>query len=160
MVDTETGGDDDSCRPNQLLAISLDYTVLDESRWQLVMQVVTERLLTPVGLRSLAPGSPAYKSKYYGDLRGARCSLPAGNGLGEADWSLHRCGLKLHPNQRSEARKLLLGFLAHLDEQCIGSIREVFDAEPQYTPRGCITQAWSVAEVARCWVKTASNDSK
>ena len=47
--------------------------------------------------------------------------------------------------------------MPHLDEQCIGSISEVFDAEAPYTPRGCIAQAWSVAEVLRCWVKTSGN---
>jgi glycogen debranching enzyme len=45
--------------------------------------------------------------------------------------------------------------VAHLDDACIGSISEVFDAEAPYTPRGCVAQAWSVAEVLRCWVKTA-----
>ena len=65
----ENGGNDDACRPNQILAISLDHPVLDEARWEPVMDVVTDRLLTPVGLRSLAPGHPDYKAKYYGDLR-------------------------------------------------------------------------------------------
>ena len=62
--------------------------------------------------------------------------------------------LKVHPNERAEARKFLAGFEPHLDEACIGSISEIFDAEPPYTPRGCIAQAWSVAEVLRCWAKT------
>lgn len=55
----------------------------------------------------------------------------------------------------AEARRFLSGFLPHLSEACIGSISEIFDAEPPYTPRGCVAQAWSVAEVLRCWVKTA-----
>ena len=63
--------------------------------------------------------------------------------------------LKLHPEQIARARKFLDGFSAHLDEQCVGSVSEIFDAEAPYTPRGCIAQAWSVAEVLRCWVKTA-----
>ena len=50
---------------------------------------------------------------------------------------------------------MLDGFVPHLNEACIGSISEVFDAEPPYTPRGCIAQAWSVAEVLRVWVKLA-----
>jgi predicted glycogen debranching enzyme len=69
VVDAENGGNDDACRPNQIFAISLDHPVLDEARWKSVMDVVTDRLLTPVGLRSLAPGHPDYKAKYYGDLR-------------------------------------------------------------------------------------------
>ncbi|HWD93629.1 MAG TPA: amylo-alpha-1,6-glucosidase, partial [Verrucomicrobiae bacterium] len=63
--------------------------------------------------------------------------------------------LKVHANDRASARKFLAGFEPHLNEGCIGSINEIFDAEPPFTPRGCIAQAWSVAEVLRAWVKTA-----
>ena len=68
VVDGEHG-DDPACRPNQVFAISLDNPVLDRARWAAVVQVVHDRLLTPVGLRSLAPGHPDYKAKYFGDLR-------------------------------------------------------------------------------------------
>jgi predicted glycogen debranching enzyme len=155
VVDAETGGNDPSCRPNQVLAISLDFPVLDQSRWKAVMDIVTERLLTPVGLRSLAPGSPDYKAKYYGDLRSRDAAYHQGTVWGWLIGPYIDAWLKLHPEQLSAARKLLEGFIPHLDEQCIGSISEIFDAEPPYTPRGCIAQAWSVAEVLRCWVKTA-----
>jgi glycogen debranching enzyme len=63
--------------------------------------------------------------------------------------------LTVHPSDTAGARALLEGFRDHLGEACIGSISEVFDAEPPFAPRGCIAQAWSVAEVLRCWVKTA-----
>ncbi|MBV9443243.1 MAG: glycogen debranching enzyme family protein, partial [Acidobacteriaceae bacterium] len=69
VVDGENGRDDPSCRPNQVFAISLEHPVLDSSRWKAVLQVVKDRLLTPVGLRSLAPGERDYKPKYDGDLR-------------------------------------------------------------------------------------------
>src|SRR5262249_31746217 len=68
VVDGE-GGNDPACRPNQIFAISLPHAILDKSRWQPVLDVVTRQLLTPVGLRSLAPGHPDYKAKYWGDLR-------------------------------------------------------------------------------------------
>jgi predicted glycogen debranching enzyme len=155
VVDTEHGGDDSSCRPNQVLAISLDHPVLDESRWQPVMDVVTEQLLTPVGLRSLAPGSPDYKAKYFGDLRSRDAAYHQGTVWAWLIGPYVDAWLKLHPGKGTEARQLLMGFLPHFNEQCIGSISEVFDAEAPYTPRGCIAQAWSVAEVLRCWVKTA-----
>jgi predicted glycogen debranching enzyme len=67
VVDGEMG-DDPTCRPNQILAISLRFPILERSRWQPVMDVVTKRLLTPVGLRSLSPGHPDYKTKYFGDI--------------------------------------------------------------------------------------------
>ena len=63
--------------------------------------------------------------------------------------------LKVHPNDRAMAQHFLDGFEPHLAEAGLGSISEVFDAEPPFTPRGCIAQAWSVAEVLRCLEKTA-----
>ena len=63
--------------------------------------------------------------------------------------------LKVHPNRKAEARALLSGLIEHLGEACIGSVSEVFDAESPFYPRGCCAQAWSVAELLRCWVLTA-----
>ena len=155
VVDAEGGGDDASCRPNQVFAISLDCPVLEQPRWQPVMDVVTRRLLTPVGLRSLAPGSPEYKPKYYGDLRSRDAAYHQGTVWAWLIGPYIDAWVKLHPEDASQARRFLEGFEPHLNRQCVGSISEVFDAEEPYTPRGCIAQAWSVAEVLRCWVKTA-----
>jgi len=155
VVDAEGGGDDASCRPNQVFAISLDCPVLEQPRWQPVMDVVTRRLLTPVGLRSLAPGSPEYKPKYYGDLRARDAAYHQGTVWAWLIGPYIDAWVKLHPEEASRARRFLEGFAPHLNQQCIGSISEIFDAEEPYTPRGCIAQAWSVAEVLRCWVKTA-----
>ncbi|HEV7842454.1 MAG TPA: amylo-alpha-1,6-glucosidase, partial [Pyrinomonadaceae bacterium] len=69
VVDIESGGDDASCRPNQLLAISLPNAVLDPQRWESVVQVAHDKLLTPVGLRSLAPDDSEFKPTYHGDLK-------------------------------------------------------------------------------------------
>ncbi|MGH9584181.1 MAG: amylo-alpha-1,6-glucosidase, partial [Bryobacteraceae bacterium] len=69
VIDGENGRDDRCCRPNQLFAISLDHPILDELRWEPVLEVVKKKLLTPVGLRSLAPGEREYKPRYDGDLR-------------------------------------------------------------------------------------------
>jgi glycogen debranching enzyme len=63
--------------------------------------------------------------------------------------------LRVHPRDHAAARRLLDPFTAHLAEGCIGTISEVADAEAPFYPRGCIAQAWSVAEVLRAWVKTA-----
>ena len=90
VVDGENG-DDPLCRPNQLFAISLGRPVLDQARWAAVVDVATERLLTPLGLRSLAPGEPDYKARYDGDLRCARCRLSPGIGLGLVDRSIYGC---------------------------------------------------------------------
>ena len=63
--------------------------------------------------------------------------------------------LKVHPEDLDGARHAIEGFIPHLDDGCVGSISEVFDAEAPFTQRGCIAQAWSVAEVLRVWVKLA-----
>jgi glycogen debranching enzyme len=62
--------------------------------------------------------------------------------------------LRVHPHDRAGARRWLEGFARHLSESCIGSISEIFDAEAPFDPRGCVAQAWSVAEVLRAWVAT------
>ncbi len=155
VVDAENGGSDNACRPNQVFAISLDHPVLDEARWEPVMKVVTDRLLTPVGLRSLAPGHPDYKAKYYGDLRARDAAYHQGTVWAWLIGPYVDAWIKLNPGKEAEGRGFLAGFVAHLDEACVGSISEVFDAEAPYTPRGCVAQAWSVAEVLRCWVNTA-----
>ena len=155
VVDAENGGNDNACRPNQIFAISLNHQVLDEARWKPVMDVVTDRLLTPVGLRSLAPGHPDYKAKYYGDLRSRDAAYHQGTVWAWLIGPYVDAWRKLNPGKEAEARRFLAGCVAHLDDACIGSISEVFDAEAPYTPRGCVAQAWSVAEVLRCWVNTA-----
>ncbi|HEY2805224.1 MAG TPA: amylo-alpha-1,6-glucosidase [Gemmatimonadales bacterium] len=154
VIDGEHG-DDPACRPNQLLAISLPNPVLGKERWEAVIECVKARLLTPVGLRSLAPGHPSYKAHYFGDLRARDAAYHQGTVWAWLIGPFIDAWLALHPEDRAGARKFLEGFLPHLNEAGIGTISEIFDAEEPYTPRGCIAQAWSVAEVLRCWVKTA-----
>ena len=153
VVDGEAS-DDPACRPNQLLAISLRHPVLDPARWKPVLETVQRQLLTPVGLRSLAPGSPDFKSRYFGDLRSRDAAYHQGTVWAWLIGPFIDAWLKTYPEDRAGARHMLEGFVPHLSEACIGSISEVFDAEKPFTPRGCIAQAWSVAEVLRCWVKT------
>ena len=154
LVDGEQG-DDSACRPNQVLSISLRHPVLHRARWATVLDTVAGRLLTPVGLRSLAPGHPDFKAQYYGDLRARDAAYHQGTVWGWLIGPWVDAWLKVHPDDRAGARKFLEGFVPHLDEACIGSISEIFDAEAPFTPRGCVAQAWSVAEVLRCWLATA-----
>ncbi len=154
VIDGETG-DDSACRPNQLIAMSLKYPVLDKKYWKAVVDTATEKLLTPVGLRSLSPDHPNYKDKYFGDLRARDAAYHQGTVWPWLIGPYIDAYLTLHPEDKDGARKMLEGFLSHLDEACIGSISEICDATAPYTPRGCISQAWSVAEVLRCWAKTA-----
>jgi predicted glycogen debranching enzyme len=155
VIDGENGPDP-ACRPNQILAISLPHSVLDQNRWDPVLAIATERLLTPVGLRSLAPAHPDYKSNYYGDLRARDAAYHQGTAWAWLIGPYIDAWLKVHPGDVTGAHKFLEGFVPHLSEACIGSISEIFDAEEPYTARGCVAQAWSVAEVLRCWVRTAA----
>ena len=148
-------GDDPACRPNQLFAVSLRHPVLDPARWEAVVEVARKRLLTPVGLRSLAPGHPDFKARYFGDLRDRDTAYHQGTVWAWLIGPFIDAWLKVHPNDRAGARRFLEGFVPHLSEGSLGTISEIFDAEPPHTPRGCIAQAWSVAEVLRCWMKTS-----
>ncbi len=154
LVDGEHGNDA-ACRPNQIFSLSLDYPILERSRWETVLNTVCERLLTPVGLRTLAPGHPDYKAKYSGDLRSRDAAYHQGTVWAWLIGPLIDAWCRVYPERREECRQFLSGFDAHLEEACIGTISEIFDAEAPYTARGCAAQAWSVAEVLRSWVKTA-----
>jgi predicted glycogen debranching enzyme len=154
VVDGEHG-DDTALRPNQVLAISLDNPVLDRARWEAVLQITHDRLLTPFGLRTLAPGDRDYKPKYYGDLRARDAAYHQGTVWTWLLGPFIDAWLKTRPQDVEGARKLVVDATSALGEACIGSVSEIFDAEPPYTPRGCVAQAWSVAELLRCWVRTA-----
>jgi predicted glycogen debranching enzyme len=147
-------GHDPACRPNQVFAVSLPHPVLAPERWERVLDVVRERLLTPFGLRSLAAGHPDYRPQYHGDLRARDAAYHQGTVWAWLIGPFVDGYLRVHPNDRAGARRALAGFPAHLGEACIGSISEIFDAEPPFSPRGCVAQAWSVAEVLRAWAGT------
>jgi predicted glycogen debranching enzyme len=150
-------GDDPACRPNQVLAIALPNPVLDEQYWKPVLAVIEERLLTPVGLRSLAADHADYKSRYFGDLRARDAAYHQGTVWGWLIGPWIDAWLKLHPDDPRAARRYLDGLVGRLHEFGVGSIAEIFDAEAPYAARGCVAQAWSVAEALRCWVKTAAD---
>jgi predicted glycogen debranching enzyme len=154
VVDGEQG-DDPACRPNQIFSISLRHPVLDQGHWTAVVDKVRSELLTPVGLRSLAPGHPDYKARYFGDLRARDAAYHQGTVWAWLIGPFIDAWMKVRPEDREGARKMLDGLVTHLDHACVGSINEIFDAEAPYVPRGCIAQAWSVAEALRCWAKTA-----
>jgi predicted glycogen debranching enzyme len=148
IVDGEAG-DDPALRPNQLYAISLTHPVLEQSKWAPVFEAVGKALLTPVGLRSLDPNHPEYKRTYHGDLKTRDAAYHQGTVWSYLIGPYIDVFLRLNPSERASAQKLLDGLIAHLGDAGVGSISEVFDAEPPYTARGCMAQAWGVAELLR-----------
>jgi len=152
----DKGSYDVSCRPNQLFAIALDEPVLDQERWASVVEVAQTKLLTPVGLRSLAPDDPEYKPIYSGDLRSRDGAYHQGTVWAWLIGPFIDAWLRVHPGDNRGAREFLKEFPQHLSDNGVGTISEVFDAREPHNAGGCIAQAWSVAEVLRCWVKTAS----
>jgi predicted glycogen debranching enzyme len=158
VVDTEGGGDDPALRPNQIFALSLDHPVLAPARWGAVLDAVTRHLLTPVGLRTLAPGHPAYRATYDGDLRARDAAYHQGTAW---PWLLgHYVDAALRAGRpRAELSPLVEQLAGALDTACVGSLGEIFDASPPWRPRGCFAQAWSVAEVIRHWVRLGDSSS-
>ncbi|MGE5548706.1 MAG: amylo-alpha-1,6-glucosidase [Solirubrobacterales bacterium] len=146
------------CRPNQIFAVSLPHPVLEERYWPAVVDTVEARLLTPFGLRSLAPGTPGYRPRFGGDQRSRDGAYHQGTVWPWLLGAFIDARMKVRPHQGAEAMRILDGMQPHLGDYCIGTIGEVFDADPPHGPRGCTAQAWSVAEWLRARVRAASAD--
>jgi predicted glycogen debranching enzyme len=148
-------------RPNQILALALPFELLDPARAASVLRVVEAKLLTPLGLRSLAPEDPDYRPRYEGgpeERDGAYHQGPVWSWLlGPFTTALVR---QRGEAGRLQARRIVEGAAAHLAEACVGSVSEIFDAEPPFRPRGCPAQAWGVAEWLRAAVEEAGLESR
>jgi predicted glycogen debranching enzyme len=143
-------GDDASLRPNQVLAVSLPESPLTPVQQRRVVDVCARHLLTSHGLRSLAPGDRAYCARCSGDQLARDGAYHQGTVWG---WLLGPFALahaRAH-GDAAAARALLEPMAHHLADFGVGSIAEIFDGEAPFTPRGCIAQAWSVAETLRAW---------
>jgi predicted glycogen debranching enzyme len=147
LVDGEKGNET-NLRPNQVFAISLRFPIASEPYWKPVMAAVTGNLVTPFGLRTLAPGHKDYKPRYDGDLRARDAAYHQGTVWPWLIGHFLEAWLKVY-GDKTRAREFLSEFDVALRAATAGSLSEIFDAEPPYSPRGCIAQAWSVAEVLR-----------
>ena len=141
-------GDDASLRPNQVIAFGLVYPFLEGPRARTALEVASRNLLTPYGLRTLAPDDPRYVSVY----RGGQQQRDAAYHMGMVwPWLL---GPYLDARRRFCEENDVVGetmepFVEHLREAGLGTISEIFEPEPPFRPVGCIAQAWSVAEILR-----------
>jgi predicted glycogen debranching enzyme len=156
----ENGVADASLRPNQIFAVSLHYSMLPKDRALAVVKAVERDLLTPVGLRTLAPSDPHYHPRYEGDHRSRDSAYHQGTVwpwlLGPFITAYVRVNDGT-PAAREHAHGLLRELESHLSEAGLGQISEAFDgdadgvadADAPRLPRGCFAQAWSVAEILR-----------
>jgi predicted glycogen debranching enzyme len=152
---TETGPDS-SLRPNQLIAVSLPYTVVTRDQAESLFQAVTDHLLTPYGLRTLAPFEPGYRGRYEGDQYARDSAYHQGTVWPWLFGSYFHSYFWLHgvgADTRHHARTLLQPLVDHLCEAGLGSLSEVFDGDPPQRPQGCFAQAWSVCQLLRIWVQ-------
>jgi predicted glycogen debranching enzyme len=150
LYDVVDHGDRDaSVRPNQILALSLPYSMLDRDRAKRIVDKVEAELLTPVGLRSLSPKDPKYVPIYSGSPFDRDSAYHQGTVWGWLIGPFIDAYRKVYPNSEARVTELLAGFETHLAEAGLGQISEIFDADPPHAPRGCPAQAWSVAEVLR-----------
>jgi len=153
VVDGEHG-DDPACRPNQLFAIGLAHPVLAPAYWRPVLEACERELVTPLGLRSLSPRHPDYKPTYRGDLLTRDAAYHQGTVWSWLIGPYVDAVRRVRADDAAGARRVLDGLIEHLGQNCIGYVGEVFDAEPPYTPGGCVAQAWGVAELLRCLLLT------
>ncbi|WP_406657797.1 amylo-alpha-1,6-glucosidase [Methanolobus sp. ZRKC2] len=143
---------DDSVRPNQIFAVSLPFTMLPRKMEKSIVDVITRELLTPYGLRTLSPSDPNYIGNYQGDTLHKDRAYHNGTVwpwlLGPYITAYTKIN-EYSKNSREDMELLLNALKKHLDEAGIGTISEVFDGNAPHRPGGCISQAWSVAEISR-----------
>lgn len=144
-------------RPNQLFALGMESLKLNENHSLSAMTKITKELLTPLGLRTLAPSDPNFCAKYEGNGRTRDYAYHNGTVwpwlLGAYTDALLNCSIN-KSDTKNKLKKLLLNFDAELDHAGINSISEIYDATQPYQARGCIAQAWSVSEIRRALLST------
>jgi len=149
VIDTSTG-DDPALRPNQIFAVSLPQSPLSPERQRRVVEACARHLLTSHGLRTLAPGHPQYRGHYGGDQWSRDGAYHQGTVW---PWLLGPFALAHYKvyGDAEAALSFLKPLAHHVADYGLGSIAEIFDGDAPFEPRGCIAQAWSVAETLRTW---------
>ncbi|MFO7677244.1 MAG: amylo-alpha-1,6-glucosidase [Thermoplasmatota archaeon] len=156
VIDTK----DTSCRPNKIFLVSLDFPMIDTKLQKEIVENVSDKLLTIFGLKTLSADHPAYIGHYLGEHSR---DLAYHNGT-VWPWLLGpfiSSFVKINNNERQYREYAYENYIQPMlevyGEKWDGSIHEIFDADPPYLPHGCISQAWSVAEILRSWVEDIEN---
>ncbi len=152
----ETGKPDATLRPNQIFALSLPFHLVEGDKAKAVINIVRSKLFTPVGLRSLSPDDPEYKGFYGGNTFLRDAAYHQGTVWSWLLGPFVDAGMKtLGETFKKEAVSIIEHFSYHLNEGCVGTVPEIFDGDPPFHARGCVAQAWGVAEMLRI-IKTYS----
>jgi len=147
-------GDDPALRPNQLLALALPFPLAPGPQAGSILRVVGDELVTPYGLRTLAPKDSAYHGRCEGDIWQRDSAYHQGTVWA---WLIgpYLTALRRAFGPQTDVRGKLEPLLQHLQAAGVGTISEILDGDAPHTPRGCFAQAWSVAEVLRVWRESA-----
>jgi predicted glycogen debranching enzyme len=152
----ENGNPDPSLRPNQIFALSLPFNLLEGDKAKNVFEIVRTELHTPVGLRSLSPQDSRYSGNYGGNAFSRDSVYHQGTVWSWLLGPFVEAGMKIYgASFKPEALDIIGQFAGHLNESCIGSVSEIFDGDAPHQARGCVAQAWGVAEILRV-IKTYS----
>jgi len=152
VIDTR----DLSCRPNQIFLVSLDFPMIDKKLKEKIVKTTQDKLVTIFGLRTLSTEDPNYKGSYIGNYNR---DIAYHNGT-VWPWlmgSFIKAFVKVKNQRKYAYDNFIKPMLQVYGDNWDGSIYEIFDGDSIYAPRGCITQAWSVAEILRCWVEDIEN---
>ena len=147
---------DASIRPNQIYAVALPYRMLDDDKAKSVVDVVKEKLFVGIGLRSLDPAHEDYHPIYVGSLPKRDAAYHQGTAWGfiAGGFITAYCNVYGRSKETAErALEMLQPMIAHLNDNCVGSICEIFDGNAPHNGRGCYGQAWSVGETLRCYTE-------
>ena len=152
--DHQPGVIDLTFRPNQIFAVGgLPLMLLSKEKARRVVDAVEMLLLTPIGLRSLAPGEPGYAPHYQGDSRARDSVYHQGTVWPWLIGAFVEAWVRVHGANAAARKKAHARFLPplyeHLNHAGLGHVSEICDAEPPHTPRGCPFQAWSLGELLR-----------
>jgi len=157
LYDVVNGGPPDaSIRPNQIFAVSLPHSMLSPDHAKQVVSIVEQHLLTPYGLRSLAPSDPHYRGRYTGDGASRDGAYHQGTVWPWLMGPFITAYVKVNGGSdaaRRQASEWLAPLKDHLADGGLGHISEILDGDAPQRPCGCIAQAWSVAEILRAYVE-------
>jgi predicted glycogen debranching enzyme len=153
VIEDPQVGNDASFRPNQIFAVSLPDSPLSLEQQKAVVDVCARRLLTSHGLRSLAPGEPGYQRHYGGGPRERDGAYHQGTVWGWLLGPFVLAHLRVY-SDRQAAQSFLEPLGMQIYSHGLGTLSEIYDGDAPFAPRGCIAQAWTVAEVLRAWRAT------